>query len=78
MSMGMQTHCSTVVHVQGDVQTMYLFRAIWEFAQSRDCVAHSQNPEIACAIYELSTLPVRLTVIYCAGVARRMEDSRLR
>ena len=46
MSMGMQTHCSTVVHVQGDVQTMYLFRAIWEFGQSRDCVAHSQNPEI--------------------------------
>ena len=24
-----------------------MFRAIWEFAQSRDCVAHSQNPEIA-------------------------------
>ena len=46
MSMGMQTRCSTVVHVQGDVQTMYLFRAIWEFAQSRDCIAHSQNPEI--------------------------------
>ena len=22
-----------------------MFRAIWEFAQSRDCVAHSQNPE---------------------------------
>ena len=26
---------------------VYMFRAIWEFAQSRDCVAHSQNPEIA-------------------------------
>ena len=25
---------------------VYMFRAIWEFAQSRDCVAHSQNPEI--------------------------------
>ena len=24
-----------------------MFRAIWEFAQSRDCVAHSRNPEIA-------------------------------
>ena len=26
--------------------TLYMFRTIWEFAQSRDCVAHSQNPEI--------------------------------
>ena len=26
---------------------VYMFRAIWEFTQSRDCVAHSQNPEIA-------------------------------
>ena len=25
-----------------------MFRAIWEFAQSQDCAAHSQNPEIAC------------------------------
>ena len=25
---------------------VYMFRAIWEFAQSRDCVAHSQNSEI--------------------------------
>ena len=24
-----------------------MFRAIWEFAQSQDCVVHSQNPEIA-------------------------------
>jgi len=24
-----------------------MFRAIWVFAQSRDCAAHSQNPEIA-------------------------------
>ena len=58
-----------------------VFHAIWEFAQSRDCVTHSQNPEtmfksrdcvkhlcnleiawFACAIYELSTLPVRPTV----------------
>ena len=29
------------------VLMIYMFRAIWEFAQSRDCVAHSQNPEIA-------------------------------
>ena len=27
-----------------------MFRAIWEFAQSRDCVAHSRNPENAQAI----------------------------
>ena len=26
---------------------MYMFHAIWEFAQSQDCLAHSQNPEIA-------------------------------
>ena len=26
---------------------VYMFHAIWEFVQSRDCVAHSQNPEIA-------------------------------
>ena len=26
---------------------LYMFCAIWEFAQSRDCVAHSRNPEIA-------------------------------
>ena len=26
----------------------YMFRTILEFAQSRDCAAHSQNPEIAC------------------------------
>ena len=26
---------------------VYMFRAIWEFAHSQDCVAHSQNPEIA-------------------------------
>ena len=26
---------------------LYMFHAIWEFVQSWDCVAHSQNPEIA-------------------------------
>ena len=26
---------------------LYTFHAIWEFVQSRDCIAHSQNPEIA-------------------------------
>ena len=26
---------------------VYMFHTIWEFAQSQDCVAHSQNPEIA-------------------------------
>ena len=29
---------------------MCMFRATWEFAQSRNCVAHSRNPEIAQAI----------------------------
>ena len=27
---------------------IYMFCTIWEFAQSRDRAAHSQNPEIAC------------------------------
>ena len=26
---------------------VYMFCAIWKFAHSRDCVVHSQNPEIA-------------------------------
>ena len=26
---------------------LFLFRGIWKFAQTRDCTAHSQNPEIA-------------------------------
>ena len=60
---------------------VYMFRAIWEFVQSRDCVAHSRKPEIAqtisglrnvCAISR-SHAPARPTAsIYC--VARRMED----
>jgi len=37
-------------------EDIYMFRVIWEFAQSRECVTHSQNPEIAfqsrdCANY---------------------------
>ena len=27
---------------------MYMFRAIWEFAQSADCVAQTEDPQIAC------------------------------
>ena len=30
-----------------------MFCTMWEFAQSRDCVAHSQNPEIAQSIWRL-------------------------
>ena len=33
---------------------MYVFHAVWEFAQSQDCVVHSQSLEIAqytCAIF---------------------------
>ena len=25
-----------------------MFRAIWEFAQSADCVAQTEDPQIAC------------------------------
>ena len=34
-----------------------LFRAIWEFALSRDCVAHSQNPGIVKHVCAISKLP---------------------
>ena len=39
---------------------IYMFRTIWEFAQSRDCVTYSQNPEIAhyiCSISRLRKFP---------------------
>ena len=36
--------------------TIYMFRAIREFAQSRDCVTHSQNLEIAQAISGLCNM----------------------
>ena len=29
------------------ISLIYMFRTIWEFVQSQDCVAHSRNPEIA-------------------------------
>ena len=36
---------------------IYMFRAIWEFAQSQDCVAHSQNPpEVAFQSSSVSTV----------------------
>ena len=43
---------------------IHMFRTISEFAQSRDCVAHSQNPEIAhyynsCAISRLRNTPAQ-------------------
>ena len=31
----------------GGMQYVRMFRTIWEFAQSQDCIAHSQNPKIA-------------------------------
>ena len=34
-------------------EVMYMFRTTWEFTRSRDCVTHSQNPEIAQAILRL-------------------------
>ena len=38
---------ANMVWLLGECEGVYMFRAIWEFAQSRGCVAHSQNPEIA-------------------------------
>ena len=55
-----------------------MFRTIWVFAQSLDCVAHSQNRAISrlrhntCAIYELCLYAQQANMIYC--VACRMED----
>ena len=56
---------------------MYMFRAIWEFAQSRDCVAHSQNPKIAhctCAIPRLRNTHARSRD--CATIARNLSPQR--
>ena len=60
-----------------------MFRIIWEFAQSQDCVAHSRNPEIVQEISRLrkpcvraisrSLAPVRPTASDLC-VARRIED----
>ena len=33
-----------------------MFRAIWEFVQSRDCIAHSWNPEIVQVISGLHNM----------------------
>ena len=40
----------------GGGNAVCMFRTMWEFAQSQDCIAHSQNPKIAfqssdCANY---------------------------
>ena len=39
-----------------------MFRAIWQFAQSRDCVAHSQNPEIAFQSRDCATIVRNLQI----------------
>ena len=41
---------------------MYMFRAIWELAQSLDCVAHSQNPEIAFQSRDCATIVRNLQI----------------
>ena len=49
-----------------------MFRAIWEFAQSQDCVTHSQNPEIAFQSRDCATIVVR-TLVACTIVARSRD-----
>ena len=47
---------------------MYMFRAIWEFAQSADCVAQTEDPQTVCqsadwhAICRLRNLQIVQTV----------------
>ena len=51
------------MHVYHCRNIIYMFRAIWEFVHFRDCIAHSQNPEIAhysCTISRLRNIFVRL------------------
>ena len=71
--------------IEWPLDEVYMFCAIWEFAQSRDCVAHSRNPEIMQAISRLRKPRVR-NLIACACtsdhptvsdllcVAHRIED----
>ena len=58
-----------------------MFRAIWEFAQSRDCVAHSRNPENAQAISGLSNTCAQsrdcATIVCILGIPR-MRNTILR
>ena len=56
---------------------VYVFHAIWEFAQSQDCVAHSRNPEIAhysCAILRLRNTLARSRD--CATIVRNLLPRR--
>ena len=46
-------HIGLLHSTEIDTKWVPLFCAIWEFAQSWDCVTHSQNPEIAQAISRL-------------------------
>ena len=44
------TYVHAYIHSYIHVHTyiIYMFRAIWEFAQSADCVAQTEDPQIAC------------------------------
>ena len=52
---------------------VYMFRAIWEFAQSRDCVAHSQNPEIALRILRNLRLCSNLEIAHYSCAILRLQ-----
>ena len=43
---------------------VYMFRAIWEFARSRDCVAHPQNPKIAFPSWDYTTHVCNLKIAW--------------
>ena len=41
-------HCTSI-----NCLYIYMFRPIWEFAQSADCVAQTEDPQIACQSADL-------------------------
>ena len=50
---------------------MYMFRAIQEFAQSRDCATHSQNPEIA---HQSRDCALNLEIAQCVCAISRLRS----
>ena len=38
------------------MRVQYMFRAIWEFAQSADCIAQTEDPQNACQFADCAIL----------------------
>ena len=48
--------------------SIYIFCAIWELGQSQDCVAHSQNPEIAFQSRDCTPIEIAFQSQDCAPI----------